>query len=127
MNIYNGNIVTDANGEAIVLLPSYFDTLNKDYRYQLTTIGQPAHAYIQREIFNNQFVIKTDKPNVKVSWQVTGVRNDPYAKQNRVVPEVDKSKEEKGLYLYPESYGLPKEMSIDYQRMKLVPSPVGKK
>ena len=53
-------------------------------------------------------------PNSKVSWQVTGIRQDPYANQNRVQVEVDKSEEFKGQYLYPEAYGLPFEKSYDY-------------
>jgi len=31
MNVYNGNIVSDANGEATVTLPSYFEALNKRF------------------------------------------------------------------------------------------------
>ena len=46
MNIYNGNITTDANGEATVALPAYFAVLNKDFRYQLTVIGQFAQAIV---------------------------------------------------------------------------------
>jgi len=36
---------------------------------------------------------------------VTGVRQDPYANQHRIVPEVDKAPEDKGKYLHPELYG----------------------
>src|SRR5207302_10281558 len=79
MNIYNGNVVTDERGEAVVALPSYFEALNRDFRYQLTVIGQFAQAIIMSEIKENRFQIKTDKPNVKVSWQVTGVRHDAFA------------------------------------------------
>lgn len=101
MNVYNGNIVTDANGTATVQLPSYFESLNGDYRYQLTVIGQFAQAIIGNEVRNNQFVIKTDKPNVKVSWQVTGIRQDAFAKAHPIIPEVYKTAEERGKYLYP--------------------------
>ena len=79
LNVYNGNITTDAQGNAIVQLPDYVSTVNRDFRYQLTVIGQFAQAIVAKEIANNQFSIKTDKPNVKVSWQVTGVRNDAWA------------------------------------------------
>jgi collagen type VII alpha len=114
MNIYNGNITTDASGMATVELPEYFEKLNKDFRYQLTVIGDFAQAIVYSEVSGNTFVIKTDKPNVKVSWQVTGVRQDPYADENRVVPEVEKAAEEKGKYLYPKAYGLPASMGINY-------------
>jgi hypothetical protein len=36
MNVYNGNVVTDNDGLAIVTLPDWFEALNKDFRYQLT-------------------------------------------------------------------------------------------
>ena len=71
MNIYNGNIITDENGEATVQLPEYFQALNRDFRYQLTVIGAFAQAIIADEITRNRFVIRTNDPNVKVSWQVT--------------------------------------------------------
>ena len=104
-NIYDGTITTNADGEATVEMPHYFESLNKDFRYQLTSIGQFAQAIVAEEISNNQFRIKTDKPNVKISWQVTGIRKDAYAEANRVVVEVDKKGEEKGKYLHPEVFG----------------------
>ncbi|HOZ52455.1 MAG TPA: hypothetical protein PLU17_11390 [Chitinophagaceae bacterium] len=107
MNIYNGNITTDANGDATVQLPSYFEALNKDYKYQLTVIGTFAQAIIGEEVMNNQFKIKTNQPNVKVSWQVTGVRNDAMAKAHPVKVEVDKEGREKGKYLNPIENGRP--------------------
>jgi hypothetical protein len=112
MNVYNGNTETDSEGNSTITLPTYFEALNKDFRYQLTVIGQFAQAIVMKEINDNKFVIKTDKPNVKVSWQVTGVRKDPFAEKNRVVPEVDKAADEKGKYLHPEAYGLPVEKKI---------------
>lgn len=113
MNIYNGNITTDQNGKAIVLLPTYFESLNIDFRYQLTVIGAFSQAIIFEEIKENKFTIASDKPNIKVSWQVTGVRNDAYAKKNRVIPEQIKPKSEQGKYLNSEAFGLPKGQSIN--------------
>ena len=106
MNVYNGNVVTDGNGFAEVTLPDYFEALNIDFRYQLTVIGTFAQAIVAEEISDNRFVIQTDKPNVKVSWQVTGVRNDPYAQRNRIEVEVDKTGDEFGKYAHPEVYDL---------------------
>lgn len=75
MNIYNGVVTLDANGEAVVELPLYFETLNSDYRYQLTAIGAPApNLYLAEEIYGNHFRIAGGKPGMKVSWQVTGIR-----------------------------------------------------
>jgi hypothetical protein len=112
MNIYNGNVITDGSGRAIITLPNYFESLNNDFRYQLTTIGSPAKAWIATEVANNQFTIQTEQGNVKVSWQVTGIRQDAWAKAHRIPNEVEKSDKEKGHYLHPELFGHPGEPSI---------------
>ncbi len=104
MDIYNGNVVTDAQGRATVVLPRWFEALNKDFRYQLTVIGQFAQAIVSREIHGNLFSIRTNRGGVKVSWQVTGIRHDAYADANRFQPEEDKGKQ-RGTYLHPELYG----------------------
>jgi hypothetical protein len=112
MNVYNGNVTTDANGKAVVDLPSYFEAENKDFKYQLTVIGQFAQAIVGKEISNNQFEIMTDKPNVKVSWQITGVRKDAYAEKHRIVAEVEKESYNKGKYLNPVELGKPASLGI---------------
>lgn len=114
MNIYNGNIVTDASGKATVALPDYFSAVNKDYRYQLTVIGSFAQAIISKEVNGNSFEIATNQPNVKVSWQVTGIRQDPYANANRIPNTVEKTGNEKGMYLHPELYNQPVTKTIGY-------------
>jgi len=118
MNVYNGNITTDASGNAVVDLPSYFEIENIDFKYQLTVIGQFSQAIVSKEVSGNKFEIKTDKPNVKVSWQVTGVRNDQYAQKNRVVAEVEKAADEKGYYLNPEVFNQPANKAMPYARTK---------
>ena len=112
MDIYTGNATTDDAGGAVVHLPDWFETLNTDFRYQLTVIGQFAQAIVSGEISNHQFSIKTDKPNVRVSWQVTGVRQDAYAKTHPLVVEQAKTGKELGHYLHPALYGAGEEQSI---------------
>jgi hypothetical protein len=114
MNVYNGNITTDAHGDAVVSLPSYFEALNRDFRYQLTVIGQFAQAIVAKEEQNNQFAIKTDKPLVKVSWQITGIRHDPYAQAHPITVEDWKSDTEQGFFLHPELYGQPDDASMEW-------------
>ena len=92
MNIYNGNVTTDRNGYATVILPNYFEALNRDFRYQLTVVGQFAQAIVADKIRSNSFKIRTDKPGTEVSWQVTGVRKDKFAEENRIKVESDKPK-----------------------------------
>jgi len=104
MNIYNGNITTDSLGNATVLLPDWFEALNRDFRYQLTVIGEFSQAIIAREIKHNRFTIRTNRPHVKVSWQVTGIRHDAYANAHRIQVEEDKG-DKRGTYLHPELIG----------------------
>lgn len=91
MNIYNGNVTTDGNGYAKVAMPDYFEALNRDFRYQLTIVGAEfAQARVAEKIRGNTFAIRTDKPNVEVSWQVTGVRQDKFANDHRIQVESKK-------------------------------------
>jgi hypothetical protein len=115
LTVHNGNVTTDADGEATVSLPDYFEALNQDFRYQLTVIGQFAQAIVEQEIGNNQFTIKTDQPRVRVSWQVTGIRQDPWAVANRIAVEEEKTAEDKGRYLHPQLWGRPKEEQIHHR------------
>lgn len=113
MNVYNGNVTLDKNGETVVKLPGYFEALNQDFRYQLTCIGGFAPVYVAEEISEDQFKIAGGKRGMKVSWQITGIRHDAYAKANRIMVEEDKAVETRGYYLHPEVYGYGKEKSID--------------
>jgi hypothetical protein len=106
-NIYNGNITTDSRGYATVELPSYFDAENIDPRSQLTVIGSFSRAVVWKEEHNNQFVVRTDQPRVKVSWQVTAIRNDPYSRSQRGPAEQLKAPADRGHYLYPAGFGKP--------------------
>jgi hypothetical protein len=112
MNIYNGNVTTDSSGNAVVTMPDWFEALNQDFRYQLTVMGQFAQAIVASEISNHSFTIQTDKPKVKVSWQVTGVRHDVWANAHRIPVEQLKADGDRGLYLHPELFGAPRDKSI---------------
>ena len=116
MNIYTGNVTTDSQGNAAVQLPAWFEVLNTDFRYQLTAIGQFARAIVSNEVANHQFSIKTDKPNVKISWQITGVRQDAYAKAHPLVVEQEKDARERGHYIHPELFGASEQQSIEWAR-----------
>jgi hypothetical protein len=113
--MYSGTAITDANGGAIISLPSYFETLNTNYRYQLTAIGQFAQAIIAEKIHDNRFSIRTDKPNIEVSWLVIGDRNDAYSKTHPFVAEVEKKPEDRGKYIRPDLFGQPETKRIGYR------------
>jgi hypothetical protein len=105
MNVYSGTVITDDHGNARVKLPDYFEALNRDFRYQLSAIGQFAQLMVSEEINRNEFAIRSDAPRVKVCWQVSGVRQDAWAEAHRIPVEEDKPPAEKGQYLHPELFG----------------------
>jgi hypothetical protein len=107
MNVYNGVAVCDRWGDAWVQLPEWFEALNSDFRYQLTCIGGFAQVYVGDEVRKNQFRIAGGRMGLKVSWQVTGIRKDPYANVHRIKVEEWKPQAERGTYLHPEAYGKP--------------------
>ncbi len=115
MNVYNGNLILDGNGEAWVELPDWFEALNRDFRYQLTAIGAPApYLYVAEGISGNRFKIAGGQPGGQVSWQVTGIRQDVFANAHRIEVEEDKPGAERGSYLHPELYGQPKTKSVGW-------------
>ncbi|ABF40336.1 hypothetical protein Acid345_1334 [Candidatus Koribacter versatilis Ellin345] len=118
MNIYNGIAVLDARGEAVVTMPEWFEALNRDFRYQLTSMGAFMPVYVAEEISGNRFKIAGGKPGKKVSWQVTGIRHDAWANANRIPVEEEKAGEERGTYVHPQLFGQPESAGVDYKRQQ---------
>ena len=117
MNIYNGNVTLDVNGEAWVELPEWFEALNQDFRYQLTPVGAPMpNLYVAQKVRHNRFQIAGGAPEQEVSWQVTGIRHDPYAEAHRIPVEEEKPLDERGTYLHPVEYGKPETLGPDHWR-----------
>jgi Collagen triple helix repeat (20 copies) len=117
LNVYSGIAVTDAAGYATITLPDWFDALNKDERYQLTVIDEADHdgwvlCRVVQRVRNNRFSIRTSAGNVEVSWQVTGVRDDVWARANPIPVESDKAEYERGYFLYPQLHGAGPDRSI---------------
>jgi trimeric autotransporter adhesin len=113
LNIYSGTAPVDASGSAVVSLPDWFEAVNEDFRYQLTAIGAPApNLYIAQEISNHQFTIGGGQPGMKVSWQVTAVRHDAWAKAHPLEVSTEKGAAERGYYIHPELYGQTKDRSL---------------
>ncbi len=122
-NIYDGVVVLDTNGEALVELPQWFEALNRDFRYQLTCIGGVALVYVADEISEGHFRIAGGTPGLKVSWQITGVRKDAFAVAHPLVVEAEKTADERGRYLYPRELGMPASLSVDRTSGKSIPFP----
>jgi len=116
-NFYDGVVTLDAKGGAEVQLPEWFGALNKNFRYQLTAIGGPApRLHIAAEVSNNQFRIAGGSPGMKVSWLVTGVRDDAWARAHPMQIEAPKPEGERGRYLYPEGWGQPPAAGMEHGR-----------
>jgi hypothetical protein len=113
LDVYNGVAILNNAGEAWITMPDWFEALNSDFRYQLTSIGRPGpNLYIGSEMSGNRFLISGGSPNQKVSWQVTGIRHDVYANAHRIPVEENKPAKERGFYLHPELFGQSIEQSI---------------
>lgn len=111
-NIYDGVAALDDSGEATVELPAWFETLNSDFRYQLTCIGGHAPVYVAQKVQGNRFRIAGGRPGLEVSWQVTGIRQDAFAQAHRIKIEEDKPEKERGYYLHPKELGQPEEKGV---------------
>jgi hypothetical protein len=106
MNLYKGRAKLE-NGKAEIKLPDYFDALNHpDGReINLTPVNGWSPLFLEGEIKNNQFVIKTTKegnPEQEFSWIIYAVRNDEYARNHPIIVEEEKginNRFKKGEYL----------------------------
>jgi len=119
LNVYAGTTKTDSQGYATVQLPDYFETINKNPRYQLTVVDTTdSPDFVLTKVVktetSNQFTIRTSKPNTVVSWRVDAGRNDPWVQRQGTPVVEEKRPEERGKYLEPELYGQPPTAGTDY-------------
>lgn len=114
MNIYDGIATLNGEGNATIELPNYFLALNKDFRYLATPVGTSMpNLHLGSEVRRHFFglfgtaVIEIAGGNSggRVSWQVTGIRHDPFILAYPIIPEVLKGPgqlADQGQYLFPE-------------------------
>lgn len=133
INFYRGTVALDGAGEAVVELPPYFASINKDPSYTLTALGAPMPMlHVAEEISQEalkdgeaagpgvappicSFRIAGGVPGAKVSWRVEAVRNDLRMRLHGAPVEREKTGTERGKYQHPEYYGLPPEKGVDHQ------------
>ncbi|MCG3132726.1 MAG: hypothetical protein FLDDKLPJ_03592 [Phycisphaerae bacterium] len=120
MNEYSGVVSLDRNGEAWVALPNYFESINRDFRYQLTCLGQFAPVYVREEIRDGAFLISGGEPGMRVSWEVKGVRDDAFVRTYGAPVEQAKTETNRGRFLQPELYGF----TAEYGQFNRAPRPV---
>ena len=116
LNLYTGDVTLDSDGRATVQMPDWFEAENTRFHYQLTAIGEAAPAlYVAQKMRSNHFEIAGGKAGLEVSWQVTGTRQDAYARAHPLVVEPEKVGAEAGKYLYPLENGRSAEEGIRVQ------------
>ena len=124
LNVYTGNVTLDGAGAATVELPAYVEAINRDYRYQLTAIGAAApRLHIAAELDNNSFRIAGGEAGMKVSWRITGIRNDAWAREHPFQSVVDKPAAKQGTYRNPEAHGVPRTQGTEKQKPSPTSSP----
>ncbi len=115
LNSYSGTVTLDADGQAWIELPEYYEAINIDPRYQLTAIGAPAPMlHVASEIVDNEFMIAGGQAGMRVSWEVKAKRNDAFVAQLGAPVEREKVGAEKGRYLQPTLYGQPESLGLDH-------------
>ncbi|NKE57551.1 hypothetical protein FXN61_12175 [Lentzea sp. PSKA42] len=115
-NVYDGVVVLDDAGAAVVELPSWFEALNTEFRYQLTAVGAAApNLHVAEEVSGGRFSVAGGPARAKVCWLLTGVRHDAYARANPLQVETEKEGYERGNYLHPDAHGEPGERAIPFE------------
>jgi hypothetical protein len=114
--VYSGNVSCDEHGTATVALPDWLEALATDFRYQLTCVGGHAPVHVSRPVGDNTFEIAGGTAGLTVSWQLTGVRHDPWAQLHDLVVEEDKPERERGFYEYPAAFGRDMTASVHWAR-----------
>jgi hypothetical protein len=117
MDLYDGIVTLDKSGSATVTLPDYFLALNDDFRYLATPIGKPMPNLYMKSGVAPQLLGVFGMPVLHiaggasggmVSWQITGIRHDPFVEMNPqpvVVPKGPTQVVNVGQYICPQCYG----------------------
>jgi len=115
LNMYRGVAILNANGEAVIEMPDYFEDINTNFSYSLTPIGSSApNLFIKEKINNGSFIIAGGSANQEINWVVYAERNDKYIQNNPSSKEVEtvKTGRYEGKYMHPELYGKTRNESI---------------
>jgi hypothetical protein len=109
-----GSVILDSAGEAWVEVPSWFAEVACDLTYHLTPVGGPMPSlHVAEELDGRRFRVAGGAAGLKVSWQLAGTRNDPWARDHTHQTDTPKPEDEVGTYLYPEGWGAGEEQSLD--------------
>jgi hypothetical protein len=71
---------------------------------------------VKAEVKGNAFSIAGGAAGQRISWLLTGIRQDAWANAHRIPVEEEKPQAERGLYLHPTELGKPAASGIDAVR-----------
>lgn len=112
-NTYSGNVVLDANGEATIVMESWFSAINSAVSMTVSAQGQSMPNLFWSEVDALTFKISGGAANGKVSWQMVGVRSDAWQKKNGKKVVLPKNAEQVGRFMNPEAYGKDESFSVE--------------
>jgi hypothetical protein len=115
VTVLSGNAVSGPNGRVTVRVPGIFERTHQDVRYQVTAIGRAAAPFIARELAGGRFTIDAGVAGVRLSWQLTGVRDDASARRSALTVEAVKRPHERGRYVEPSLYGRPRSRGLRHR------------
>jgi hypothetical protein len=78
--------------------------------------GWSSTRLVAQEVSEDAFSIAGGAAGMKVSWQLTGIRDDAWAQANPLAVEQDKPEDEKGFFLSPEVFGHDLTRHTQYKR-----------
>ena len=111
-NVYDGVVVLDDKGEAVVVLAPGLRPLTRIFAINLPPSVLLDQTCISQRKLRTSVLKLPGSSGMKVCWQVTGIRHDALAQANPLVIEQDKLANERDYYLHPEAHGYPAQKSI---------------
>lgn len=110
-NVYDGEVVLDKNGEAVVKFDSWFEHINANPRMTVSPRKQSMPDLFWDTVDGATFKISGGKAGGTVAYIVQCKRADAWQEANHPGVEMHKAEDKKGKYMHPELYGKTEEHS----------------
>ena len=107
MNVYNGNVGLDANGEAWVDAPRVVRGTQSSCRYQLTALGAPGPISTWRRRCRVTSWGYRQSPAAACRGRSRVFGRTPGRTHHRIAVDEDKPASERGSFLHPKEHGQP--------------------
>lgn len=113
LQIYRVVGTLDKDGHAVLVLPDYFASANRNIEAQVSGRYE-CMAGLKFRVIGNEVHVTRGVPGEDVLAVVTGARADAWALANNPGNVIEKTAEERGKYLHPELFGHPPERGMNY-------------